>query len=428
MYELLKDVVSFPTFEKREQAFIDAVCGLVPRRYAGPSLFFKDFMSIASSLTTKERKLSCAFITTNPQDCLAFGTASQVIRASYLAGCTTCPGYNFDLDRVYRMFRLTHHCDQPIRTLSGGETVQVALAKAYVASEYANQLIVASPFSWLAPQNADLLQNVVRTYQDKRKEVRILALDGEDYDQPVNPHHSDGLSRLSFKLDFTGVAINLEPPVSFEPSEKRKAIFLDCTHELISPCLVLGNNGHGKSLAAYVLSRAIPFEGTATVTCRGKTGRARLLFQDVVNQTLLRSFNRLARPERHKGDGVTSEIYDKLINEFVSHFERRNLSIPWIGYNDTRVPKSLLEVKVMLLAVRLSTRPSVIILDEPEWGLSRDAAQGLVFATVKVAHELGVPLLLISHKSWWRNIANTTIEFTKEILPCNNLEIRMTII
>ena len=71
--------------------------------------------------------------------------------------------------------------------------------------------------------------------------------------------------------------------------------------------------------------------------------------------------------------------------------------------------RSLLEIKALLVAVRLCGRPGALILDEPDWGLNRDSAIAFVFAIIKVAHELNTPVLLISHKPWWYQLANSSI-------------------
>ena len=69
----------------------------------------------------------------------------------------------------------------------------------------------------------------------------------------------------------------------------------------------------------------------------------------------------------------------------------------------------MLEIKALLVAVRLCGRPGALILDEPDWGLSRDSAIAFVLAAIQVAHEFGIPVLLISHKPWWLKLANSSI-------------------
>jgi ABC-type branched-subunit amino acid transport system ATPase component len=92
-----------------------------------------------------------------------------------------------------------------------------------------------------------------------------------------------------------------------------------------------------------------------------------------------------------------------LLTEFRAARGGQDIQGPVAGF------RSLLEVKAMLVAVRLCGRPGAIILDEPDWGLTRTAAVALVAAIVKVAHSCGIPILLISHKPWWRPIAKSVI-------------------
>ena len=62
---------------------------------------------------------------------------------------------------------------------------------------------------------------------------------------------------------------------------------------LASPCLLCGDNGQGKSLIAKALASAMPYTGEATVYGPNGPRRVRLLFQDVLNQTLMRSMRQL---------------------------------------------------------------------------------------------------------------------------------------
>ena len=71
--------------------------------------------------------------------------------------------------------------------------------------------------------------------------------------------------------------------------------------------------------------------------------------------------------------------------------------------------QSLLEVKAILMAIRLCGRPSAVIIDEPDWGLTRASAGAFVSAVISVCHELSVPVLLISHKPWWLNLAKSVL-------------------
>jgi Fe-S cluster assembly ATPase SufC len=77
----------------------------------------------------------------------------------------------------------------------------------------------------------------------------------------------------------------------------------------------------------------------------------------------------------------------------------------------------LLEIKLLLVAIRLAEPRTALILDEPDWGLSRVQAIAFVSAVVHVAHARGLPVILISHKPWWQTMARSVRAFHKEVLP-----------
>jgi ABC-type branched-subunit amino acid transport system ATPase component len=170
--------------------------------------------------------------------------------------------------------------------------------------------------------------------------------------------------------------------------------------------LIVGENGRGKSLIARILAGAISFDGQAVLTGAEKSGPPRLLFQDVITQTLLRSFESLAGSTIYANGLKPHEMCRKLLTEYRTVRGEENIQEP---VTDMAGFRSLLEVKAMLVAVRLCGQPGAIILDEPDWGLTRIAAVALVAAIVKVAHSFGIPIILISHKPWWRPIAKSVI-------------------
>ena len=69
----------------------------------------------------------------------------------------------------------------------------------------------------------------------------------------------------------------------------------------------------------------------------------------------------------------------------------------------------------MLAAVRIADRPVALILDEPDWGLSRPASVAFVLAVIRVAHADGIPVILISHKPWWQRLACSTLKVEKTL-------------
>ena len=68
--ELDADTTYFRTYEEREEAFRQSVSTLVPRKYSGPRLFWKDFRRISHGPALEDAVDPIAYITGNPRDCL----------------------------------------------------------------------------------------------------------------------------------------------------------------------------------------------------------------------------------------------------------------------------------------------------------------------------------------------------------------------
>jgi hypothetical protein len=117
---------------------------------------------------------------------------------------------------------------------------------------------------------------------------------------------------------------------------------------------------------------------------------------------------------RGEDDGVAA-AYDA-IRDVIRHrapLAGRTLSAFGERRHDA-APLSLLEMKILLTALRLVDHDGVLILDEPDWGLSRPDAVAFVAAVVRAAHDRGVPVILISHKPWWRNLARSIRRVSKQ--------------
>jgi energy-coupling factor transporter ATP-binding protein EcfA2 len=402
----------FNNYEQREQAFRDSVFSLIPRKYSGPRLFWKDFTSISLEELAAFTRHRLAYITSNPRDGLAFGTPWQVLKAAALCAHYSNQPFSPTVEYVAREFDLLDLLDQPIRTLSGGETVKLALAKTSIASTYTEKLIIASPFSWLSRENTHFFQRLFDRYRGSDHPVQLLALEGEDSDKPVTgTEFPESILKncIDFSLFFEGLRIPLGSslnPIYSRQTHARVADFETSAH---SPCLIVGENGRGKSLIARILSGAISFDGQAVLTRTEKSGPPRLLFQDVITQTLLRSFESIADSTLCANGLKSDELCMKLLTEYSSVMGDGSEEIIQQPVTGMAGFRSLLEVKAMLVAVRLCGQPGALILDEPDWGLTRTSAVALVAAIVKVAHSYGIPIILISHKPWWRPIARSVI-------------------
>lgn len=402
----------FRTFEEREQAFRESVFSLIPRKYSGPRLFWKDFSQISLEELLKFIKQPIAYITSNPRDCLAFGTPWQVLKAAGLRAHSVDNKFSLSTSGVAEDFGIQENLYQPIRTLSGGETVKLSLVKSYIASRYSRRLIIASPFSWLSRDNLVYFRKLLDSYNSSGIPIELLALEGEDSIEQIRiqDEYRRKLDKtVDFNLCLKDVRMLLGSSLNPLYSQQTWAQLEDFETDLSSPCLIVGENGQGKSLIAKVLAGAIPFQGVAKIECKNQSGPARLLFQDVISQTMLRSFEAIASSSNWKDPAEPNELYENIIMEYLFWLKNSGESAPQKGFADVADFRSLLEIKAMLVAVRLCGKPCALIIDEPDWGLTRASSMAFVFAIIKVSHELGTPVILISHKPWWHRVAKSTI-------------------
>ena len=401
----------FTTYEALEEAFRRRVAGLVPRYHAGIRIFWDDFQRIYDRPAPASEVYE-AYITSNPRDCLAFGTPFQVLQGAWLSARRRTADPPDPPDKVAERFGLGAHLHQSIRSLSGGETVRLAMAKVHLLAACAGRLTVASPFSWLALDHWGDFRQLANRYRACGTDVELFALEGEDTVAPAVAEEGTGPAALPFAWRLKSLHLDLGSLLDHLHDRPVCAEVANVDESLTSPCLFWGDNGQGKSLVAKALAGAISFKGEAAV--RGPEGvrRVRLLFQDVLNQTLMRSMGQLVpRPRADE----TAVVYDEL-RESV---QRRVVPsgrplLPFAEKRKNAAPLGLLEIKILLAAVRLVDRQSVLILDEPDWGLSRDDAVAYVTAVVHAAHGRGVPVIVISHKPWWQHLARSVRCFRKE--------------
>jgi hypothetical protein len=375
-------------------------------------LFWNDFSNITINELLQFIKQPIAYITSNPRDCLAFGTPWQVLTAAALRAKAANNPLLVNISEIAEAFGIMENLYQPIRTLSGGETVKVSLAKSFVVSNTSKRLVIASPFSWLSRENFVYFKNLFYHYLNHDISVDLFALEGEDTNETVcGPETVLGITnfRVEFNLDLADLRISLGSSLNPIYSEQTYARVGNFRQKLSSPCLVIGDNGQGKSLIAKALAGAHSYHGAAKIGSEGKTGPPRLLFQDVITQTLLRSFEAIARSTICQDMAMPMALYEKILNAYRSFAKESSpgniLPDPFEDWGF----RSLLEVKAILVAIRLCGDPSALIIDEPDWGLTRSAAVAFVSAIISVCHESGVPVIIISHKPWWLTMANSVL-------------------
>ncbi len=385
---------------------------LIPCRHSGPQQFWKDFKKITRGDLPVGIRENIAYISADPRDSLAFGSPLQVLSAACMRAATDRPQAGCAPLELAAKMEIETLLNQPIRTLSGGESVKLALAKALAVSGTSLKLVVSSPFSWLSQSNRALFDRVLDGYHRQQVPAEILALEGEDDFAPIQAEafRPGSVAKPTFRLLFAGARLAIGSPVNAVTDEQLYARVADFSHKLVSPCLLAGENGQGKSLLAKSLAGAVTVRGKAVIKSSRVTGRARLLFQDVITQTLLRSFNGIVASVKANRRGRTEKVYEKLYRACETQSGES-------GDGSAARPRTLLEIKLILIAVRLAERPPALILDEPDWGLSRPDAISLVTAAIRTAHGLDVPVILISHKPWWQSIVGSILNVKK--VPLN---------
>jgi len=413
----------FETYEEREQAFRKSVFSLIPRKYLGPKVFWTDFGRISRDGFSQLKGNRIAYISSNPRDCLAFGTPWQILSAAQMCAQQTDKAISISTKTIAEVFGIQENLYQPVRTLSGGETVKLAIAKTFITAAYSTRLSIASPFSWLSHDNLHYFRKLFDHYIEQGIPVDLFALEGEDSAESIESGKVPD-SGSAEALDFTIFLkdIHIRFGTSFNSAYSRETLIQpdDLTARLSSPCLFVGKNGQGKSLIAKVLAGAIPYKGIARVGTAGKTGTARLLFQDVITQTLLRSFNSLAALPCLNNASEAMGIFEKILTEYSKLYKQSKSKVSTSENGASTASHTLLEIKAILVATRLLEKRCALILDEPDWGLSREASIALVFAIIQVAHDLEIPVILISHKPWWHSIAKSIIHIEKSPVVTNN--------
>jgi energy-coupling factor transporter ATP-binding protein EcfA2 len=404
----------FSNYEEREDAFRQLVDFKLARRYGGPALFWQDFSHISRTMSAPRENDRISSITSNPRDCLAFATARQVLMAALMSAGKA--GDENQVSDIVSRFSIADQLSQPIRTLSGGETVKLALAKTYASIPSSSKVVISSPFSWLSSGNHHLLEDLVLETRRTGKEVSILALDGEDNLSSAtsnDPFCQSDQSGLNFSIQMSEVRIPLTLSINPLAATVPNAAIDDTCLKLESPCLLTGDNGQGKSLVARALAGSLPLQGTAVIKRADGEGKASLLFQDVLIQTLLRSFDVLAEGGRGVSRSAVLDIYSKIRGEYRSALEgKETAGVPLIR-EPSESHHTLLDIKALLVAVRLAASPAALILDEPDWGLSRQSGIAFVSAVLSVAHRQGTPVLLISHKPWWQPLIRSCLSVSR---------------
>ena len=417
----MENISYFETFEKRESHFREKIHSLLPRKYSGPEVFWRDMRSIVSGLANDVPDYPISYITCNPRDCLPYSFVDDVLNATILF--LPKISRNLLLEETVDTFEINSIRRQQVHTLSGGEVVRLALARNYLLAGVSTQAIISSPFTWLSKKHHSLYRLFAEAFVREGKPVSVLAMAGENDDMPYDGEID---SDMESQIIIETLRIKLSSDWKDSKEKGEWALVDDVSINIHSPCLLIGDNGAGKSLVAKALSDAVEHTGMAKIRANGYIGHSRLLFQDVVMQTLLRPFSVLTETIRFTPKRDILKTYKRLINKFVSHFKSKREPVPYIGEFGSTA-KTLLEYKFMLTAIRICCSPTALILDEPDWGLTKNVGIAFVVSAIEVSHENNIPVIIISHKTWWRVIAKSHLSIKKEVVDSHGVRYKFNI-
>ncbi len=394
----------YATCQEREKAFAARVNGMVPTRIFGPGHFWKNFNRLLRQTASLESPV--VHIPADPRHCLAFSSSRQVLWAATLACHNRKANRSSLVDVTAARFGLFGILDRPIRCLSGGETAKTALAKAWIAADTGRPLVMASPSGWLSASNAGFLDLVVERYASASIPVTIMAMEGENDSRPVDFRQDPGPAPI-LTLETRDLDIYLGRSLNSLAGDRTFCRVRNVLADLTSPCLVSGDNGQGKSLLAKAMAGATPTRGRLNLVSSKRQGPARLIFQDVVTQALMRSPDQILRTGSRRDQKLAASLFEQLATGWTANSSKLS-----------EKPDRLVKVKLALTAVRLASEPPALILDEPDWGLSRRSAVSLVSSIIGLAHTMNIPVILISHKPWWHRLAKSRLEVSKH--PAGN--------
>ncbi|WP_316159362.1 hypothetical protein [Bradyrhizobium sp. SZCCHNRI3042] len=385
----------FDSFEEREDYLRSNLKVPLQRRCNGLPTFFADFRS---AMNEHERP-ACALITPNPIDYLPFDRVRLILNAAARLGQ---PRGEEELQKVVMRFQLERLLQRQIYTLSGGEIFRVAMAKCALEAHALKRLYFAGPWGTLATSNRMFVDELLSAYSAPELSYELLSLSGDASQEAEIPEEAPRDASVAFGISLA----NLSIPLSDNPNSGAKSVakFDDFEASAIaSPCLIVGNNGHGKSLLSKALANAIPHEGHARITGR-QTERVRLIFQDVSNQALLSA---ASLDWSLRNNTLARSIRDRLARDISRTASAALLDAP-----------SLLGTKIDLIALRLAERPAGVVLDEPDWGLTKVQAIALIDAVTKECDQDDIPLLLVSHRPWFdRRIRSRLLVLRNAVTP-----------
>jgi energy-coupling factor transporter ATP-binding protein EcfA2 len=285
-------------------------------------------------------------------------------------------------------------------------------------------IVACSPVFWLNKNRYKYWKRLVEEYKKNDRIIDIALLNGEPFPNSncTDTEYSvEDVPPIEWTLKMEQLEIlfdAIEFPTYHPESTIQYVTNKDSDINLKSPTLLTGDNGVGKSIFAKILSGIIkPTAGNFSIHSPSGEGTARLLFQDSIDQLFGKSidghFDWVFLFDRYKGM-LAKKIYDEIdfsMRIYLKDFE--SMGLPALGSQSKR--NTLLQTKISLISERLASLPSVLILDEPGWGLSRTIARKLIEIVSQQASRHNIAVLLISQQpDFWNGIIHSHLHFAKD--------------
>lgn len=420
--DVTPSVLFFPSLEEQIEALRAKTSLTVPRMSGGRQSFFEDVVYWVN--TFDEQRLQTLDVIIPPDPSLALTLPYPRDEISLALAISQGASTGSSLEALFKSYGLDSKLiNRPTVSLSGGERLLLAFLKADILAPKASSLVLCSPTQWLFSGNYHHLDILVNKYASLGKPVTALFLRGEPLPNSlkhfsgVSPSRHLPIANIDWRLTIKDLEI-LYPATRFpmeSQGERIRYLPQSVLVNLKSPTIFSGDNGIGKSTFAKVLSGQLtPAKGFAEASTAGFAGPARYLFQDSIDQLFGESIkdhlSRVFRFDEKKRDEALS-LFEAL-QEAVAEYMLVDPDLGILG--DRGEPDTLLQAKLALIAERLASKPPLLILDEPGWGLSEPLARILLSVVCAKAVAQKTAILFISHTPlWWSGLMASEIYLSR---------------